>query len=231
MKQAVILAAGKGIRMLPLTKYVPKPLVEINGKPFLYYVLKNLEKAGYERVYIVVGHKKDKVEEFFSKNSFNFEIKFIHQLKRLGTGHAVKLLDAHIKKSFVVLMGDNYYSFNDLNNINFEDDYSYVYALKHETPEKFGVLVTKGDLLVEIEEKPENPKTNLINAALYKFTPEVFDILKKIKKSSRGEYELTSAIDVLSKKNKVKVKELESWVDLGKFDDIPKVEAFMKKNF
>ncbi|MBC8501431.1 MAG: NTP transferase domain-containing protein [DPANN group archaeon] len=232
MKQAVILAAGKGIRMLPLTKYVPKPLVKINGKPFLDYLLGNLEEAGYEMVYVIVGHKKNQVEEFFKKNDFNFETKFVHQIKRLGTGHAVKLLSRHIKENFVVVMGDNLYSVNDLGNINFDDNYNCIYALRHKNPERFGVLVTKGNFLVEIEEKPEKPKSNLINAGLYKFTPEIFDKLRKIKKSPRGEYELTSAIEMLAKKNKVKVKVLKDyWLDLGKYEDIPKIESFIKKNF
>lgn len=231
-KIAVILAAGKGMRMMPLTKYMPKPLVKINGKPFLIYLLKNLEKARYDNVYIVVGHKKKEVEEFFKKKSFKFKISFIHQTKRLGTGHAVKLLSRHIKEDFVLLMGDNLYSLNSLKTVSFNDGYNHIYALKHKTPEKFGVLVMNKEFLVGIEEKPVKPKTDLINTGMYKFTPEVFKVLKTIKKSERGEYELTSAIDILAKQKKVKVKKLEDyWIDLGKYEDILRVEAEVRKHF
>lgn len=231
MRQAVVLAAGKGIRMLPLTKYVPKPLVPINGKPFLSYLLSHLEGAGYEKVFILVGHKKDRVEEFFEKNNFSFKTKFIHQEERLGTGHAVGLARDYVEGNFVVLMGDNLYSKRDISSVNFEDDYNYIFALEHEQPQHFGVLNVEKDFLIEIEEKPSNPKSNLINAGFYKFTPEIFEALDKIEKSERGEYELTSAIQLLAEEQKVKVEKLKDYfVDLGKYEDIPKVQEFIKNN-
>ncbi|MBU0471919.1 MAG: NTP transferase domain-containing protein [Nanoarchaeota archaeon] len=232
MRQAVILAGGKGIRMLPLTKYVPKPMIKINNKPFLWYLLKNLEKAKYERVLLVVGHKKNVAEEFFMNTNFKFEKEVIHQSKRLGTGHAIKIVEKSIKNNFVVIMGDNLYSEKDLKDIKWDNNFSYVFAVKHKHPERFGVLRTKGDYLIEIQEKPEIPPTNLINSGLYKFTPEIFCALKKIKKSKRGEYELTAAISLLAEDKKVKVEQIHDyWIDLGRLEDVPKVSESVKKNF
>ncbi|MFH1770920.1 MAG: sugar phosphate nucleotidyltransferase [archaeon] len=232
MRQAVILAAGKGVRMLHLTKDIPKTLIDINGKPFISYLLENLKQAGYEKVYFIVGYKKEKQEKFFENNDFGMKIKLIHQKEQLGTGHAVSIVEPFVEGNFVLVVGDDLFSANDLGNINFYDDYNYIYGLKHNDPKKFGVLVSDNDFLVEIEEKPKNPKTNLINSGLYKFTPEIFEALKEIEKSPRGEYELTSAIDILAKKKKVKVKILKDyWIDFGRFEDVPKVEKFIKENF
>lgn len=232
MKQAVVLAAGKGVRMLHLTEKLPKALIEINNKPFITYLLKNLKDAGYEKIYFIVGYKKELLEEFFEKNDFGMKIVTVFQKEQLGTGNAVSVVEPFIKDNFVLIVGDDLFSANDLGSINFDDDYNYIYGLEHDNPKKFGVLVSDNDFLIEIEEKPENPKSNMINSGLYKFTPEIFVALKEIEKSPRGEYELTSAIDILAKKKKVKVKVLEDyWIDFGRFEDIPRVKAFIKENF
>jgi len=231
-KQAVILAAGKGVRMLHLTAETPKPLIVINNKPFLYYLLENLKSAGYEKLLIVVGHKKEKLFDFIKNNGFDFEIEFVNQEQQLGTGHAVKLVHNFVSGNFVVINGDNLYSPKDLAAVNLEDNYNYIFALEHEHPERFGVLKTENDFLIEIEEKPKKPSSNLINAGLYKFTPEIFDALDHIKKSERGEYELPSAISLLADQKKFKVQKLKNYfVDLGVFDDVPSVEKFVKENF
>ena len=86
--KAVILAAGKGTRMLPLTETIPKVLVEVNGKPFLHYVIENLKKAGFTELGIVVGYMKEKVAEFLKNNQI--EATLIEQEQQLGTGDAIK---------------------------------------------------------------------------------------------------------------------------------------------
>jgi bifunctional UDP-N-acetylglucosamine pyrophosphorylase/glucosamine-1-phosphate N-acetyltransferase len=172
------------------------------------------------------------MQEFVDNSSFNFELKLIIQKEQLGTGHAVKIVGDFVKDNFVVINGDNLFSKEDLSSINFEDDYNYVFAIEHETPERFGVLRFDNEFLIGIDEKPEKPVSNIINAGMYKFTPEVFDVLETIKRSPRGEYELTCAIEALAKKKKFKVKKLKDfWVDLGVYEDVPKVEAFVKSMF
>lgn len=232
MKQAVVLAAGQGVRMLPLTKEIPKPLIEINGKPFLEYLLRNLETAGYEKVFLVVGYKKNKIESFIKQTSFNFEVEFVEQKERLGTGHAVNLLKDKIEGNFVLLMGDNLYSEIDFAEIPLDDNNNYVYGYKHTSPKGFGILVHEEDILIEIQEKPEVPPSNIINVALYKFTNEIFGVLTNIEKSSRGEFELTCGVNLLAKQKKVKLSLLKDyWLNLGVPADIPILERFVKTNF
>ncbi len=118
--KALVLAAGKGIRMLPHTNDKPKVLIEIDGKPFLYYILKNLENAGLKNIGIVVGYKKEKIKDFVKK--YNFNVSLIEQKKLFGTGKAV--LDAKQwigEDDFIVLMGDNLYSVEDIKKMSVLD--------------------------------------------------------------------------------------------------------------
>jgi len=230
MTKAVIMAAGKGTRMLPLTKTTPKVLIEINGKPFLHYVIKNLKKAGFDEFGIIAGYLKEQIHDFINKNNINATL--IEQKKQLGTGHAVIQAKEFCKdEDFIVLGGDNLFSVSDLNAINKKD--KFCYAVGKEMPgniSKYGVFVVEDTMLKKIVEKPKNPPSNIINIGLYKFTSEIWKALNQIEISPRGEYELTDAVNILAKKEKVKALKLKDyWLDLGSKEDIPKVEKSLKK--
>lgn len=225
--KVVILAAGKGTRMLPLTEKVPKVLIPINGKPFLKYVLENLQKAGYTEFAIVVGYLREKIKEFLEKNDIKATL--IEQKEQLGTGDAVLQAEKFVgNEDFLVLGGDNLWSAEDFKEFNKEDEFNYISGVEVEDAQGYGVLITKGDLLKEIKEKPQENFGNLINAGLYKFKPEIFEKLKEIESSPRGELELTDAISELAKEGEVKVLKARWWLDLGNKEDIAKVEEFLK---
>lgn len=226
--KAVIMAAGKGTRMLPLTKTVPKVLIPINRKPFLMYVIENLKKAGYEEFGIIAGHLKENIDDFVKENDINASI--IEQKEQKGTGHAVMQARDFCKdEDFIVLGGDNLFSVKDLQNINRPDEFCYIVGKESEHPEKYGVLIADGFMLKKIHEKPKEFVGSLINIGLYKFTSDIWGALDKIELSERGEYELTDAITLLAKQDKIKVLELQDyWLDLGCLKDIPKVEEFLR---
>ncbi len=229
MTKAVIMAAGKGTRMLPLTKTTPKVLIKINNRPFLHYVIENLKKAGYDEFGIVAGYLKKQIQDFIDNNDINAAI--IEQAEQKGTGHAVMQARDFCKdEEFIVLGGDNLFSVKDLKAINKKDGFCYAVGKEMKGDvSKYGVFVVKDSMLKRIEEKPENPPSNIINIGLYKFTADIWKALDRIKLSSRGEYELTDAITILAKKGKVKVLKLKDyWLDLGCKEDIPKVEGFLK---
>ena len=229
--KAVILAAGKGIRMLPLTENVPKVLVEVKGKPFLSYVIENLKKAGITELGIIVGYKKEKIIQFLEEN--NIQATIIEQKEQLGTGHAV--LQARNfcgNDNFIVLGGDNLFSVDDLLSVKTDDQFCYVIGKEVEEWQKYGVLVVEDENLVKIVEKPQDFVGKLINIGLYKFTSEIWNALDKIELSPRGEYELTDAISILAEQRKVKVKQLINyWLDLGCKEDIAKIEKFLDTIF
>ena len=225
--KVVILAAGKGTRMLPLTETVPKVLVEVNGKPFLHYIIENLKKAGFNEFGIIVGYMKEKVAEFLKNNQI--EATLIEQKRHLGTADAVKRAkDFCGNENFIVLGGDNLFAVEDLQGINNNDDFCYVVGKEIEDPSKYGVLVVENDKLVRIIEKPKEFVGNMINLGLYKFTSDIWPALDNISLSERGEYELTDALTTLADESKVKVKSMSGyWFDLGCKEDIPKIESFL----
>lgn len=230
IKKAVIMAAGKGTRMLPLTEKIPKHLIEINGKPFLSYLLNSLEKAGYKEFAIIANHKIELMKAFIEDLGLYAQV--IDQGGSEGTAYAVKKAkDFAGNDQFIVLGGDNLWSVSDLIAIQKNDEFNYIAGYEVENPSKYGVLVEEDGRLLRIHEKPKEFVGNLINSGLYKFTPEIFNAIEKIDISPRGEYELVDAITLLAKEDKVKVLKLNDfWLDLGCIEDIPKVSEFLKEN-
>lgn len=247
IKKVVVAAAGQGARMLHLTKDKPKHLIKVKGKPFLSYLLDNIFKAGYAEVVLVVGYKAEKFKEFLKNykapTKKKYKIHLVNQFEILGEaegkgkkgkyGTACPLMcvkDIIGKENFLMAAGGDFYLAKDLKAFNIDDNYNHIAGFYHNHPEKFGVLLVddKG-FLKKIVEKPKEYLGNLINISLYKFTPEVFEKLSKIKKSPRGEYEITDVVSLLAKEKKVKVKILKDfWMDFGNPADIINLSKFLK---
>ena len=233
IKKVIIAAAGKGTRMLHLTKNKPKQLINAYDKPFLVYLLDNLLKAGYKELVLVVGYKKKKIKEFLSKEKYS--VRVVDQFEVLGkekygTACALECVKDFIKdENFIMVYGDHLFSARDFEAFNIDDKYNYMACLKHEHPEKYGVLDVENGFLKNVVEKPKKYIGNLINIGLYKFTPEIFEKLKKVKLSKRGEYELTDAINFLAEDKKMKVREIHDyWLDFSNPADIIMVSNFLK---
>lgn len=240
IKKVVISAAGQGTRMLGLTKDKSKHLINVGSRPFLAYLLDNIFEAGYGEIILVVGFREDMIREFLKSYDCGAgnKIEIINQFAVLGPkekiyGTACPLMCVKNfvgNENFVSLCGDNFYSAEDLKAMNIDDEYNYVAGLKHDSPEKYGVLLASSDgFLKNIVEKPKEFVGDLVNTSLYKFTPEIFDKLSMIEKSSRGEYEITDAISLLAREGKVKVVEIKNfWMDFGRPEDIKTFSEFIK---
>jgi bifunctional UDP-N-acetylglucosamine pyrophosphorylase/glucosamine-1-phosphate N-acetyltransferase len=225
-KTIAIMAAGKGTRMRPITDKVPKPMIEINGRPFLHYLLTNIKKAGYTDIIVIVGYLKEKIEKYLFDKAL--DVRVIEQKKIKGSGSAIKLLKECINGDFVVVNGDNLFSPEDLSLLRKKDGKFCMLAKKVKNPEKYGVLVVNEDKLSRIVEKPKHFLGDLINVGAYHFTPKIFDFLDKVRVSERGEYEIVDALTLAAKENKVKVLKLKDyWLDLGCPEDIEKIERFL----
>jgi len=154
-----------------------------------------------------------------------FKGKVKAQSKRTSNG----VKDIIKKGQFIYLCGDNLYSVGDLKAMNIGRKYSCVAGIYHKRPEKYGVLIKDNGFLKKIIEKPKNFVGNIVNTGLYKFNFEIFDKVKKIKKSPRGEYEITDAINLLAKEKKVKVKIIKDfWLDFGNPADVIVLSCFLK---
>ncbi len=227
--KAVILAAGKGTRLKPLTDDTAKVMVKVNGKPFLYYVIKHLQAAGCTDFCFIVGYKQEQVRAFVQEQKMTAE--FIEQTEQLGTGHAVLQAKQFVgTDNFLVYYADNLFSVADIQQITTKerDDLHYMLGKKIEDPSRYGVLVVKNNKLQRIVEKPQEFVGDVINTGIYKLTPEVFSIIEKLQPSLRGEIELTDALNELAKQQKVHVLQLQDfWLDLGCKKDLPHVEKFI----
>lgn len=235
INKVVIPAAGKGTRMLDLAKDRPKHLINVLDKPFLYYVLKNLQLAGFTEMILVIGNHAEKMREFAAGAGQEFSLTLVDQFATMGTdkyGTAIPVLAAQTavgNEPFVCIYGDNIYSQRDLQAMReLDDEFNYISLLHVPNPEKYGVPIMNGDMVTDFVEKPTQFISNWVSIGCYKFMPEIFTEAAKVEKSPRGEYELTDAVASLAKQNKVKARKmLDYWLDFGRPEDIGKVVEFL----
>jgi bifunctional UDP-N-acetylglucosamine pyrophosphorylase/glucosamine-1-phosphate N-acetyltransferase len=187
--QAVILAAGKGTRMLPLTETRPKPMLKVANKPILEHNLEQLVDL-VDEVILVVGYKKEIIKNYFGSNFKGLKIKYVEQKEQKGTGHALEIAKNDLDNDFIVLAGDDLYFKEDIEKVLKKQPCILVKEI--ENPEDFGVVEIENSEVINLEEKPKNPKSNLVNTGLYHLSKEIFSY--KLKLSERGEYELTDYI-------------------------------------
>ena len=226
--KAVILAAGEGTRMRPITYTTPKPLIKILGKPILEYNF-DILKDKVDEIIVVVGHLKEKIIEYFGESYEGVKLTFVEQKRICGTADAVREVEEYIPDGFILLMGDSIYDKKDLDAC-LEHDLS-ILAVEVDEPEKFGIFRLDGDRITEMVEKPQEYISNLANAALYVLDREVFDEIKKLKPSPRGEYELTDALNAIASRRHIHcVKSRGYWIPIGYPEDIEKAEEILKEN-
>jgi len=221
--KAVILAAGKGTRLGPLTKNRPKPLIPLAGKPVIEHIIKSLIENNVKDIAIVVHYYKDKIIKYVEGLHLNANINYIYQEELSGTGSALLVSEEFIKdEPFITIYGDVTLNRKILVNIikYFEENPcdTLMVGVRVNDPSKYGVLILDKDRLMKIIEKPKRDVgSNLINAGIYVFTPKIFDACRKIRLSERGELELTDAIMFLGKHGIVRVFDggKNWWYDVG----------------
>ena len=209
--QAVLLAAGSSTRTQPLTLTRPKPLLKVANKTILKHNIEQLEGL-VEEIIIVVGYKKEMIEEHL-KNYTKTKITFVEQKEQLGTAHALLQAKSHITQNFLFMVGDDLLSKEDLTKL-LKYDWA-VLAKKVENPENFGIFeLDEEQNITNVEEKPNNPKSNLANTACYMFQKEVLENLETLPKTERGEYEATDALNIIAKTHKVKCIQAQNWIPI-----------------
>ncbi len=205
--KAVILAAGKGKRLMPITSSRPKPMIPLANKPMLEYTILGLKNSGINEILLIVGYKEEVIREYFGngQDKFNININYITQEKQLGTGHAVSFAKDFVNNEpFLLMYGDLMIDpkifkevLEKFNNTKIE---GLISLLEVNNPQEFGVISLNSDGYVErITEKPipELNLGNLVNAGIYIFDPLIFKAIERTKKSIRGEYEFTDSMQIL----------------------------------
>jgi len=232
--KAIILAAGEGTRMRPLTQNRPKVMLPIANKPILEHVMLAVKNAGITDFVFVVGYHSETVRNHFGDGSrWNVHIDYVEQKEQLGTANAVKVAEEFVNDRFLVLNGDVLVESSYLQKLMKREEVAVLSAKKVENPQEFGVIITHGDSVSKIIEKPKSPSSNLANSGVYVFGQEIFDAIKQTKKSVRDEYEITESIQILIDEGcpvSYELYEGELLFDIGRpWDLLSANELFLKK--
>ena len=214
--KAVVLAAGEGQRMRPLTATRPKVMLPIAGKPILEHLLDEVKGAGVTDFVFIVGYCDKQVRSYFGDGKkWGVKIEYSEQRKQLGTADAIRNVSTVVDGNFLVINGDVIINRADIKRLlNSTNNTMSVFEVKD--PAGLGIVELSGDKVVGIYEKSQRPPSLMANAGLYLFTPDVFEAIAKTEKSPRGEYEITDSLKILmSKKAGLHYLQLKSWQDFS----------------
>jgi bifunctional UDP-N-acetylglucosamine pyrophosphorylase/glucosamine-1-phosphate N-acetyltransferase len=211
--QAVILAAGEGTRMRPLTANTPKPMLPVADRPLVAHTADTAIAAGADELIFVVGYEADDVRSYFGDSYGGVPVSFAVQTEQLGTADAVDAASEYIDGPFAVLNGDNLYDETSLSALF--DAAPAVAAYRVADPSNYGVLSTDGDTVTDIVEKPADPPTELANAGAYVFPAEAREWLD-VPLSDRGEREITDVLAKVIAERTVTAVEVDRWLDVGR---------------
>ena len=237
--KGIILAGGAGTRLYPLTKITSKQLLPVYNKPMIFYPLSVLINTGIKDVMIITT-KED--QENFKKllgygDEWGINIDYIIQKKPEGIAQSLIICEEWINNSSVALiLGDNLFFGPDFNELIIDainkNQGSTIFCIESNTPERFGVIdFDEKSNILSIEEKPEKPKSNWIVTGLYIYDNNASSLADTLKKSTRGEYEITDLNMIYLNNNKLNVKKLDStysWLDTGTFDTLLEASNYVK---
>jgi bifunctional UDP-N-acetylglucosamine pyrophosphorylase/glucosamine-1-phosphate N-acetyltransferase len=214
--KAVVLAAGRGKRLHPLTATRPKPLVPISGKPLVKHVLETA--APYIDAFIVIiGYRGDQVRKTIGGHFAGKNIKYVEQAEQRGTAHAVAQAREELNDRFLVLNGDVVFD-ESLVAALADTNGNAIATMSVENPSNYGVVSVENDELAALVEKPEAPPSHLANLGLYAFETSIFGAIDGVEESERGEYEITDAVESLRRDGEVVsiVEHDGEWLDVGR---------------
>jgi len=240
--KGVILAGGFATRLSPVTKVTNKHLLPVYNKPMIFYGIEKLVKAYIDRIMIVTSswHINDFVnllgsgQDFISKKTGK-QIQIVYGIQNEPSGIAQGLWIAKDyvgNDNCVLYLADNIFE-DDVSEYikNFKGEGAVVFLKEVKDPERFGIAtIDKNNNVLEIEEKPKNPKSNLAVTGLYIYDNTVFNKMIGQTKSSRGEYEITYINNLYIKEEKLKAVLLQKeWFDAGTFDSLFEASKFYKE--
>ena len=201
--KGIILHGGHGTRLRPLTHTGPKQLLKIANKPMSQYVLEDLRDAGIKDIAIIIGDVyPEKVKEFYGNGEkFGVNLTYVYQDNPKGIAHAISLCYDFIgTDKFVVYLGDNILRTGLLSYVKkfqSSSNDAQILLAEVENPSQFGVAKIQENKILKIIEKPKDPPSNLAVIGVYFLTPKIFEIIKQLKPSWRGELEITEALQLL----------------------------------
>ena len=225
--KAVLLAAGEGVRLMPITATRPKHLIKVGGKPILQFCLEAVKKAGIDEAVIVTHYMGESIRSYFGDGAkLGLKLSYVEQKAVLGTGNAAEAAEPYVDGDFILIYGDLLFGQDAVKDVLSQFKSGKTAAVMGVVPvykpESYGIIEQdKEGKVKRIVEKPVAGKapSNLANAGVYVFSHDVFSKIKQTKKSIRGEWELTDAITMLAQEGKtVLAAQLskDDWFDVGR---------------
>ncbi|GAB4188477.1 MAG: UTP--glucose-1-phosphate uridylyltransferase AglF [Wenzhouxiangellaceae bacterium] len=196
---AIILMAGRGTRLKPLTDSLPKVLVPVRGKALVEWIVDEVIAAGVKHLVMIIGYRGADIQQFFGDGSDRgVHIDYVVQQQLDGTGGALRSAAEYLSHDYAVIFGDSYFQADRVRQFIQQAPVNCLAVTRVEDPSRYGIveLDSHGQVLT-LEEKPAQPKSNLAIAGMYKLTPLSRDYIQALNLSPRGEYELPSAVNAM----------------------------------
>jgi len=228
--KAIILAAGEGARMHPLTYTRPKVMLPLANKPILEHLLVEAIKAGITDFTLVVGYHDEQVRVYFGNGKkWGVNIGYLTQRKQLGTADAVRMVEGLTDENFLVINGDIVVADEDIRKV-MEAGCTTLGVIEVEDTKDLGVVELSEGKVVRIYEKTKKPVSRIVNAGIYLFTPDILGTISRTQKSPRGEYEITDSLQLaINEGGYIHCQEVSYWLNLSyPWDLLPANEYLLK---
>lgn len=237
--KGIVLAGGLGTRLHPLTKITNKHLLPVYNRPMIYYPIQTLVDAGISEILIVTGGKNagDFLELLGNGKEFGLKhLNYTYQEGEGGIAAALSLARDFVENDAVcVILGDNIYEKNVRRSVEMFNAHGHgarIHLKKVENPQRFGVPVIEGERIVTIEEKPKAPKSDYAVTGLYMYDHTVFDIIRTLKPSGRGELEITDVNNAYIAQKDMTYSIIDGWwSDAGTFDSLLRATILVASQF
>ena len=233
--KGVILAGGTGSRLYPLTKVTNKHLLPVGNKPMIFYPIERLTEAGIEEILIVTGidHMGDVVTLLGSGKDFGCKFTYKVQDEAGGIAQALLLAEHFTSGDKIsVILGDNIFIdrlSKYIKKFDKQGKGARVLIKEVPDPERFGVVEIKGEKIISVEEKPKKPKSNYVVTGIYMYDDQVFDIIRGLRPSKRGELEITDVNSAYLKRNELEYDVLVGWwTDAGTFETLKRATLLVE---
>lgn len=231
--EAVILAAGQGKRLRPITEHIPKAMVLVNDKSMLQILLDQLKEVGVDRATIVVHYKKEKITEYFGNEYRGIVLNYAEQQEMTGDAHAILCAKPYVRDDkFILVACDNLFPTAHIKKIIKHNGDGVMSAcnVSYEQAKRMGVLFTKDGRVTEIIEKSPRPPSTLANAYLHYMPKEAFEAIPYISAGAGGEFRFVDAIQHMINNGKhITYEELDTWLDIGTPEQLKEAQELAKK--
>jgi len=230
------LGGGTGSRLMPLTKVINKNILAVYDKPLIYYPIMTMRDAGIEEILLISGrgHAGQYLDLLSNGKELGVKLTYVIQEEPKGIAHALSIAEDFADNGpIAMILGDNIYEESlkqAVDNFKKQEKGAKIIIKQVSDPQRFGVVEFDGDKIIDIQEKPQSPKSDWISTGFYMYDKRCFDFIRTLRLSGRGELEITDLNNCYIKDGTLTYyKTTGEWIDAGTFDSLLKANIFIAK--